>query len=337
MRSFHIVLSLLFISTTALAQTIEDFVKEGIQYHDGGEFDKAIATYQKALEIDPNSALVHYELALSYFSKADYEKVIEHSDNVLEQNGDYMIQAYLTKGSALDVMGNTDASIKFFEEAIQKTEGHYLLYYNLAINYYKLGDLDNAESNVMGGIQFNPNHASSHLMLATIHNGRGNKVQTLLTSYYFLFLEPDSKRSPAVFSMLQENLGGNVSEDKEDPNNINILLNPGGDSEFGAAELMISLLEASKTLEENKGKTEDEMFVQNTESFFKILGELSEKDKKEGIWWGFYIPYFYELAKSDHMETYCKYITSGVNENSFQWLGENEAKLIAFDNWLQGN
>lgn len=330
-----IALILIFTSIQIIAQSsVEDFVTEGIQYHDKGDYDKAIETYKKALEINPESTLTNYEIALSYFKKGDFKKAIKHSDVVLNQNKDHMIQAYMTKGSALDMLGKTKESIKLFKKAIKKTGGHYLLYYNLGLNYYKLNDLENAEKNVINAIENNPNHPTSHLILAHIHNQKGNPVQTLLATHYFLFLEPNTQRSKEAYLMLKENFGGNVTKDSSKPNTINITLSPNNDSQFGAAELMISMLEASKSLEENEGKTEDEMFVENTESFFKVLGELRKKKNKE-IWWTFYTDFFYDLAKSDHLETYCKYITQSSNENSEKWLSENENKLNDFGNWLK--
>lgn len=340
MKSKHLLLSFLFLlfwSFTMSAQDqIEDLVEEGIAYHDKGEFAQAIETYKKALSIDPNSTLVNYEIAFSHFCKGDYEEAIKYSDNVLIQEKGNMLEAYTTKGSALDMLGKTKESIELFEKAIKKMNGHYLLFYNLGLNYYKTNDLDKAEVNVINAIEHNPNHSSSHLMLANIQNQKGNAVPTLLATHYFLFLEPDSKRSIQALDMLYKNFGGNVTKDPNKPNTINILVSNNDNSPFGTAELMISMLEASKSLEENKEKTEDEMFVENTESFFKVLGEMKKKRNKE-IWWTFYVTFFYDLAKSDHIETYCKYITQSNNEDSQKWLTDHESKLIEFDSWLKSN
>ncbi len=335
MRQLILTITFLFSSIFIFAQnTVEDYVKEGIKFHDNREYDKAIIEYNKALELDPKSTLINYEISLSYFSKGNYKEAIKYSDFVLKQKENHMLQAYLTKGSALDMLGKTKESIKLFEKAIKQKENHYLLNYNLGLNYYKLGNLDKAEENVIRAIELNSNHSSSHLMLANIHNQKGNSVQTLLATHYFLFLEPNGKRSEEAYQMLQNNFGGNVSKDSNKPNTINIMLSPNNDSQFGAAELMISMLEASKSIEENEGKTDDEMFVKNTESFFKVLGELKEKKNKE-IWWTFYTTFFYDLAKSEHLETYCNYIIQSVNESSQKWLTENNTKLTEFDTWLK--
>lgn len=312
---------------------IEELVKEGITYHDNGEFEKAIQSYKKALKIDAKSTLVHYELALSYFQSKDYKNAIKHSDIVLKQKSKHMIPAYMTKGSALDLMGKTKESIKLFEKAIKKHGGHYLLYYNLALNYVRENELNKAEKNLIEGIKDNPSHPSSHLLLASIHDRWGNKTQTLLSTHYFLLLEPSSKRSASAYEMLLSNFSGNVSKDEKNANTINIQISENQDKEFSAAELTISMLEATKSLEENKGKTEEEMFIENTTSFFKILGELKKK-KNKGIWWDFYIPFFYDLANSDHLPIYCQYISIIANENPQKWFEENEEKINAFDNWL---
>src|SRR5690606_34592128 len=155
-----------------------------------------------------------------------------HSDVVINQNGAHLIEAYMVKGSALDMQGKTKASIKLFEKAIKKSDGHYLLFYNLALNHFKVNDFEKAEKNVIKAIESNPDHSSSHLMLANIHNQKGNVVQTLLSTYYFLFLEPNSQRSIGAYQMLTENFGSNVTKDDSKPNEINIMVSPNDDNQF---------------------------------------------------------------------------------------------------------
>jgi len=325
---------LFIFSFTLNAQNkVEKLVQKGIEYHDNGEYKKAIDTYKEALIFDPKSTLINYEMALTYMNMGDYEKSIEHADIVLKQNEQNMIEAYVVKGSALDVMGKTKQSIKVFEKAIKKTEGHYLIYYNLAINYFNMNEIEKAEENIFNALLLNPEHPSSHLMLAKIHDTKKNAVKSILASHFFLFLEPNTKRSIEGNELLQNNFGGNVTTDEEEPNTINILLSLNDTKEFGAAELMVSMLSASNKLEKNRDKTEDELFVENTASFFKMLGELN-KEKEDNFWWNFYIPFFYDLANSAHLETYCKYITQSVNSNSEDWLSENPSKLDELEQWL---
>lgn len=333
---FGFLLAMLLFSTQIFAQTdVENIVIEGMEFHDNGDYDKAIETYKKALKIDKKSPLVHYEIALSYFSKGNYNEAVKYSDVVIKKDKELMLEAYMIKGSALDLLGKTKESIQLFKNVL-KEEKHYLLYYNLSFNYFKLKDYENAEENVIKAIELNPNHATSHLMLAHIHDRKGNSVQALLASHFFLFLEPNSPRSIEGYDMLMESFRGNVTKGEGNSGSTKILYSPSNDSLFSAMQMMISILGASKSLEKYADKTDDEMFVENTRIFFKVLGELND-DKNKEIWFTLYTTFFYDLAQSEHLETYCKYITQSENENSREWLEENQSKLYDFDKWLSDN
>ncbi|MFK7906045.1 MAG: tetratricopeptide repeat protein [Chitinophagales bacterium] len=327
---------MLFLSISSIyaQENIEAIIEKGIEFHDAGEYEKAIEAYKSALKIDPKSEVANYEMALTYFHKKDYKKSIKYSDKVIKQKSTNMRMAYVTKGSSLDLLGKTKESIKLFEEAIKETQPHYLLYYNLALNYYKINKFDKAEENLLGAIDLNLSHSSSHLMLANIYLARNKKIQSLLSLHYFLFLEPTGPRAADAYSLVQEQMNNSVKKDKDQPNTFNISFSGDHNSEFMAAELMISMLEATKTLEENKDKSEEEMFVENTKGVFQMLHDMKE-DKTQNIWWKFYIPFFYEIADSEHFETYCKYISISGDGAAQEWLDENPDKVEAFAKWLE--
>ena len=205
----------------------------------------------------------------------------------------------------------------------------------MGYNYYNLKEYDKAEEALINAINTKPDHASSHLLLGYNMTDKNQKVQSLLCLHYFLFLEPNSERAKTAYNQLQEKLSGNVERDKDKPEQINIYIDPDqSESEFAAAAMMIPMLETSKSLEENKSKSEEELFIENTSSFFTILGELKKK-KNKGLWWDFYIPFFYEIAKSEHIDTYCYYISQSSNSKANDWLKGNEMKINEFDKWLK--
>lgn len=336
MKKLYLLFGLVLFPNFLSGQTnIDSLIQQGVYYHDAGKYDKAIELYKQALSIDPNSDVANYEIAMTYMYAKDYENSIKFSDKVIDIGKNNVLQAYITKGSSLDYLGKTDESIKILEKGLKKFGANYLLYYNLGYDYYKIKNYNKAEEAFTNAIKANTNHASSHLLLGYLMADQKRNVQSLLCLYYFLFLEPDTERSKTAFRILDEQFGGNVQPDKEKPNQINIVLNNDQiDSEFGPANLMISMLEASKSIEENKGKSEEQLFVENTKSFFKILGEL-KKDKNKGLWWDFYVPFFNDLANSDHIDTYCYYITQSSKDKSLEWLKNNNPKIVLFDQWLK--
>jgi len=337
MKYFKLVIALAFLTFQICAQNnVNEFVKDGVALHDNSEFEKAIDTYKKALKLEPNSSLVNYEIALSYFSKEDFKKSIKYSDKVIDINDEFLLQAYLTKGSSLDMMNKTDESIEVFEKAIESTEGHFLLDYNLALNYYKKNLYEKAQKNAINAIQKNTNHASSHLMLTNINQQIGNRVEAILSGLYFLFLEPTTDRSLQVLNIVHENMKKGVSKDEEKENTINILLDQNESDRLSAADLMLSLMEASNSTEGNSDKSETEKFIESTKIFVSVLGELNTNEHDD-IWETFYIPFFYKLSKSNNFVTYCKYITQAEDPSSKLWLESNPDKLDEFDNWLKDN
>ncbi len=339
MKNLWLIGLIVFIGFSTQAQTeLEKIVQEGVSWHEKGEYDKAVQTYKKGLKKYPKSALLNYEIALSYYTQGDFKNCVSYSDKVIKQNDEYLLQAYMSKGSALDNMGQTDESVKVLKEAIKKLGDDYLLHYNLGLNYYKLSDYASAEQHILKAIEDNANHSSSHLILAFVNDEMGNVAKAMLSAYYYLLLEPGSARSIHAYKLIQESFGANVSKDKDDPKRINISIpKTEGDEEnedFRAAELMVSMLAASQMTEDSEGKTDEEKFRENTQSFFNILGELN-KEKEEDIWWSFYVPLFYEMASSDHLEAFCYYISQSGNEQAVQWLEEHGEALEQFGKWLE--
>lgn len=333
----HLLTTLLFLCYigTGNAQTeVDQLIREGVSYHDAGDYGKAISTYKKALKIDPNSAMANYEISMSYMYSGDHEKALKHAEFVLDQKGNYLLEASMVKGSCLDYMGKTKESIRFFEKAIDDYGPHYLLSYNLAMNCFKIGELSKAEGALLDALSQNPAHSSSHLILGYVCAETNRNSQSLLSFYYFLLLEPTSERAGKVFQFLENQYGLGVEKDKKKENTININLNSNPDESFIASDLMVAMVSASRYTAEHENESDEEFFLHQTESFFKILGELRKPEHK-GLWWDLYVDFFYDLAQSEHLEAFCNYISSGSNRKAENWLQNNEAKMTDFANWLQ--
>ena len=215
MKLLMIISSILLFGCFSYGQNagIERLVQEGIELHDAGEYEHALEKYKNALEIDPNSSLVNYEISYTYF---------------------------------------------------------------------------------------------------------------------FLLIEPNTQRAGVEYQTLRNYIDYGVSQTSD--HNINVVVPMNEDSDFGAADLMISLSKASSSLEENKGKTPLLLFAESNESLFKILGEL--KKDNTGFWWDFYVPFFYSLANDNLTETYSYYISQTLGEEVTKWFDEHPDELEKFKVWM---
>lgn len=325
----------LFLTVNLFGQDdkVNELISQGIELHDQGKFDDAIAKYKMALSIDKNSSVANYELSYTYMATEKYDDAIKYSKKVIDQNSDSMHEAYIVLGSSLDMSGKAAEAIKTYEEGLLKFPSSNLLNYNLALTSYHQKDYQKAESAAIKAILAKPKHGSSHVILAAIMQAKGERVKSLLSTYYFLMLEPNSQRSKINYNSLLNQLGQGVERKDEKNINVNIPRLSSQDKSFGAAEMMISMSAASKLADKNKGKSEMDFFVETNKSFFSILGEL-KKDNK-GFWWDFYVRNFHELVQSKKIEAFSYYISQSSNSESVnKYMAENTEQIKQLKNWI---
>lgn len=332
-KTLRLILIFTLFVSTCIGQTseFENLVEQGIKLHDNGDYKGAIEQYKKALQIDPKSAVVNYELASSHIALEDYEKAIEYSENVITAKSKFADRAYMLKGTAQDLLGKSKEAIKTYTTGLKEFPDSYLLNYNLAYTLYNLKNYKEAETTIYNALKNKPSHASSHLLLGYIMHDQGHRVKSLLALYNFLLLEPKGKRAKTANELLDSLLKKGVTKENEKTTTITLAMGDDSD-EFRPAELMLSLLEASKDIESNKNKTENQIFVDNTKSFFSVLGELKKKNK--GFWWNFYVDFFYDMTNKKHNEAFANYIQqSKENTEVSNWLKSNNEKIEAFSKW----
>jgi len=325
-----VVISIFTLTGYCQNSEIENLIQQGIKLHDNGKYEEAIDIYKKALSINPNSSLANYEIALSYQSEKDYKNAEKFSKKVLDLNNGHILPGYVAYANALDMQGESKKAIKAYEKAIKKFD-HYLLYYNYGYTCFNQGEIKKAYNAAINAINNNPSHGSSHLLLSKIMAKKGDRVKAMLPIYFFLLIEPNSARAKIEYQTLRSYIDRGVTRTSE--KNIDVLIPMNDDSDFGAAEMMISLAKASNSMEENKDKNELQLFSDNNELIFKVLGEL--KKDNTGFWWDFYVTLFYDLANENLTEIYSYYISLSMGEQAVNWVDEHNDDFEKFKHWLE--
>lgn len=313
-------------------QNAADFVADGVQLHDKGDYKGALAQYEKALAIDKNNPGALYEMAVTYSKIKEYTKSIENADKIIKADGPLTGKGYLIKGISLDYSGKSKEAISTFKKGIKKAPEFNSLYYALAITTYNLKEYGETEKALQGSLKVNPLHGNSHYLLGTLV--ADERTKSMLAYFNFLITEPTGQRANKTYNELlkQQKLGVTFEDDK----NISVKISYNKDNDFNVAEMMLSMMEASKTSDENKGKSDFTLFSENTKSLFRLLGELKTKDKMKGFWWDYYVDFFSALANNDAMyETFTYYISQDINSVAIEtWLQENPEKIEAFREWV---
>ncbi len=316
---------------------VKELTRQGMVLLNEGKYEEAIKTYQKALAINPKSVIANYEISTAYLEIQDYQNALKYSSKAMDLDKMIYLKASIVKGTALDNLGKSYEAIDVFKKALKKADNDYLLYYNLGLVYYNQKDYKNAEVTLCKGLSYNSNHAPSHLILGLTMEGEDSRVQSLLCLHYFLFLEPNTQRSAEAYAELKKQFEGSAKKDAKG-NRFSPENTSEKEIEYGAVEILLSMLESSKNRKENANKTEFEIFVENTKSFFQLLGEMDEEKEnlKKDIWHQLYIPFFYKLSQSRYMDAYCRFISLSLPESK-EWFETNEEKVSEFFTWMNEN
>ena len=305
----------LFLGVLLFAQegeSADDLIQRGIHAHDQGNYAEAVDYYQRALKLEPESPLIYYEMAFSYYYDGQYQQALESAETGIVWAGDdraYLGALYDIKGSALDSLGRGEEAAAVFIEAIERfeTQGT-LLYYNLGLTYYRMERYDEALAALTLGVEARPRHASGNYLVGRLLFDKGRPGQGILCLYHFLLLEPQGWRANEAYELILNAFspGETVWEDS-----------PLGKALGGmAAELSGSA---------------GEFFTQRTLALFAALEKLPGIPGGD-LWGRFYIPFFTELAQRGHGETYCGYVSAFQGDES--WFTGHREELERFFAWL---
>ncbi|MDF9830318.1 tetratricopeptide repeat protein [Parabacteroides sp. PF5-6] len=323
MKPLLLPLLLLSLSLPLLGQetAIDSLVHLGIEHHDAGAYEKAITFYRQALTIDPNAEIVLYELAISLAQTGAHYEAIEYCDKLIDRGDKYAILAYNTKGSCLNDLGKTEEAIDVFLEGIEKEDEFHLLYYNLGLAYRNLEEYEEAKEAFLIALDLNPQHGGSHLNLGRTMMNLNRRVESLLSLYYFLFIETDTERAEWAYNAIQLQLSDATARqfDPKDP--------------FSSTDMILNEI-ARHNLEFDR-IGDMEIFIRTTGAFFTDLGDQQKKNKEAGLYWEFYIPFFSAMASAAYTDAFCHYISHSFNNSSEEWLRRNSTKVKLFNDWLQ--
>jgi uncharacterized membrane protein YhaH (DUF805 family) len=111
------------------------------------ESGKAIADYNKAIEIAPDSADAFYNRGDAYDEMGEYGKAIADYNKAIELDPNHAL-AYHNRGCAYGEIGAYDKAIADYNKAIELNPNDSLAYYNRGLAYSEKGDVPKAVSDL---------------------------------------------------------------------------------------------------------------------------------------------------------------------------------------------
>lgn len=343
--------------------SVQELIKKGIEQHDARDYKDAVETYNEALKMDSTSMSATYELALSYLALRDYKNASKFSTKVINsKDKELLIGAYGVKSESLAETDKVDEAILLLENALRELGNNYYLHFNLALNYYKKGDLDKTILHVDNALNLKKSQSGAYLLSAYALNDKKIWVQSILSFQIFLLMEPDSHRSKNAFEEMLQVM--NVKKTTEEPversfiqkqmerhsnkdttNTNSKVLPPLDIYQDVNRELVYKAIESTMdSLKTTKGQDSIDTdstntvlynsFKEVTRNIFTVLSEENDGAKK-GFIWSFHVPVITKILNSPYFDTYCRYISVAYFPESFEWWENNQEAAAKFVSWFE--
>ena len=337
MKKSLLLTACLVLLTCLYAQPEKDLVLEGIELHDKGNFNAAIEKYDAALKVNPKYYYGHYEKAITLYALAKYAESLEIIRMILSTYPDHEGTAmlYSSYGNCYDMLKQPDKAIEAYNEGLARFPGTALLHFNKAITYYNGGKTAAANTSVQESIRLNPFHASSHNILAQVNSQ--NKVYSLMARLFMLAIEPNGARAAKTRETVEELIGANVKLNDDKSINITMSLPSPGDkptmNDFHQSEIVMGMGAALNLDDKYKGESRPQRLKRNLEAIF---GTMSPTKESLGFGWEFYQPFFHDLVKNKHLETFSHLVYSSADDAAnTKWLADNSFKVQEFRTWFR--
>ncbi len=115
-------------STEAYAASQRMAVAEGNRLYREGDFKHSVEKYQEALQKNPESDIIHFNMGTAVYKQDEYERAIEHLQKaLLSEDDDLKEKAHYNLGNALYMAGiaKEDKDLSFAIASLQKALKQY--------------------------------------------------------------------------------------------------------------------------------------------------------------------------------------------------------------------
>jgi len=163
-----------------------------------GDKDRALGLYEEALRIQPAKEEAHYNAALIYQERDEYEKALEHfsASARLKPNSS---TTYYNMAMILQAEGRLSRAIELYEQALRVDPANEDAHYNLAWAYQERGNYGKAVLHYRKVLRINPRSADAHYNMGVIYEEEGLARRALGEFQKALSIDPGY--GPAILGM----------------------------------------------------------------------------------------------------------------------------------------
>jgi tetratricopeptide (TPR) repeat protein len=173
----------------------------------GANAQAGIATYRKAVEVEPANARVWLNLGLAHAEAGQHAEAVVVYRRSIELDPRQPL-AYINLGIALVVQGDRNGAIGAYRRALDLNAREPLAHFNLANLRMQAGESDSAAAGYQRAIDNDPSLSLPRFLLARILAQRGQLAQALREVEAGLEFDPANADALAARDQLIRALGG---------------------------------------------------------------------------------------------------------------------------------
>ena len=154
--------------------TADDYFSWGVAFHQQEEYEKAKNYYDKALELDPQSAEAYNNRGVAKRALGDHQGAIVDYDKAIKYNSQYA-EVYNNRGNAKNDSGDHAGAISDYDEALELDPQSAEAYNNRGVAKRASGDHQGAISDYDKALELNPQDFEAYYNRGIIKNASGGR------------------------------------------------------------------------------------------------------------------------------------------------------------------
>ncbi|RMF02539.1 MAG: tetratricopeptide repeat protein [Chloroflexi bacterium] len=162
----------------------------GMVYQSLQQFDQAVQSYQTALQLNPNDAGDHYNLAVTLVSAGQANAAIKHFQAAIQLQPNF-IEAHYGLGLALKQLGRWAEATAQFHQTLQINPQFGDAYLQLGDTLREQGQMDGAEACYQTASQLHPNQVEPHHKLGLVYLKTGAFAKAEASLKRVIALQPN--------------------------------------------------------------------------------------------------------------------------------------------------
>jgi tetratricopeptide (TPR) repeat protein len=168
---------------------ITAYINRGGAYRAKGDFDRALADLDKAVQLDPRSALALMERASIYHAKGELDRAIADYDAAIAARPK-SAAAFYGRGEAYRAKNDLDRAIADYDRALQLDKNSAAAHAGRAEAHRGKGDFDKALADFEEAMKLDPKSASLHVDRGTVYQIKGDLDQAITNYDEAIELDP---------------------------------------------------------------------------------------------------------------------------------------------------